>query len=96
MGQCLHYDCEHRNSFGYCRFTCCINPKYGFSYPTSTKNQTEEYIIKQLTNGDKIRSSTNKELVDIYFYIFNNILRQYTDSRQGLLKWLEQEYKNDL
>ena len=94
--KCLHYDCKHRNNFGYCQFTGCINPKYGFLYTTSTKNQIEEYIIKQPTNGDKIRSATNKELVDIYFYILNNILKQYTDSQQGLLKWLEQEYKNDL
>lgn len=55
-----------------------------------------DMIEKCITNGDKIRSATNKELVDIYFYILNNILKQYTDSRQGLLKWLEQEYKNDL
>ena len=53
-------------------------------------------VPKSITNGDKIRTMTNKELVDIYFYILNNILKQYTDSRQGLLKWLEQEYKNDL
>lgn len=55
-----------------------------------------DMVRKSITNGDKIRSATNKELVDIYFYILNNILKQYTDSRQGLLKWLEQEYKNDL
>lgn len=55
-----------------------------------------DMVQKHITNGDKIRTMTNKELVDIYFYILNNILRQYTNSRQGLLKWLEQEYKNDL
>lgn len=47
-------------------------------------------------NANRIRAMTDKELVNIYFYILNNILKQYTDSRQGLLKWLEQEYNNDL
>lgn len=64
MKKCLHYDCEHRNSFGYCRFTTCINPKYGFLYTTSTENQTEEYIIKQPTNGDKIRTKNNHDLAE--------------------------------
>lgn len=25
---CLHFDCDNRSSFGYCKSTCCINIKY--------------------------------------------------------------------
>ncbi len=33
-GNCPYWDCPNRNELGYCKTTCCINPKY----------QSEKYI----------------------------------------------------
>ncbi len=27
-GNCPYWDCPNRNELGYCKTTCCINPKY--------------------------------------------------------------------
>lgn len=28
VGPCMHFDCQNKNSFGYCKTTACINEKY--------------------------------------------------------------------
>jgi len=35
---CLHFDCDNKNSFGYCKTTCCINPKYNRQKTKETSN----------------------------------------------------------
>lgn len=35
---CLHFDCDNRNSFGYCKSTCCINMKYNRQKTQETSN----------------------------------------------------------
>ena len=40
-GSCPHWDCTNRNELGYCKTTCCINPKYQYNtYSTSTSADT--------------------------------------------------------
>ena len=52
------------------------------------------FPIKQ-TNADKIRQMLDEELVDIWYFIYQNVLFAYTNSRQGLLDWLKQEAETD-
>ena len=52
------------------------------------------FPIKQ-TNADKIRQMLDEELVDIWYFIYQNVLFAYTNSRQGLLDWLKQEVESD-
>ena len=52
------------------------------------------FPIKQ-TNADKIRQMLDEELVDIWYFIYQNVLFAYTNSRQGLLDWLKQEAESD-
>lgn len=47
------------------------------------------------TNGDNIRQMSDEELVDMWYFIYQNVIFAYTDSRQGLLDWLKQEATND-
>ena len=50
---------------------------------------------KKQTNADKIRQMLDEELVDIWYFIYQNVLFAYTNSRQGLLDWLKQEVESD-
>ena len=66
-GLCLHYDCSNRNSFGYCKTTVCINEHYHreqWDLP-STTNKVESVVIKQQTNGDRVRAMTDEELATL-------------------------------
>ena len=56
---CLHYDCTNRNSFGYCKTTACINPKYS-NIGTAQYGQGVQKRIA--TNADRIRSMSDEEL----------------------------------
>ena len=60
-GQCSHYDCANRNSFGYCKTTACINPKYS-NIGTAQYGQGVQKRIA--TNADRIRSMTDDELAE--------------------------------
>ena len=56
---CLHYDCANRTSFGYCKTTACINPKYS-NIGTAQYGQGVQKRIA--TNADRIRSMSDEEL----------------------------------
>ena len=56
---CLHYDCTNRNSFGYCKTTACINPKYS-NIGTAQYGQGVQKRIA--TNADRIHAMTDEEL----------------------------------
>ena len=56
---CLHYDCTNRNSFGYCKTTACINPKYS-NIGTAQYGQGVQKRIA--TNADRIRAMSDEEL----------------------------------
>ena len=67
--------CGHLNSRGYCSLTACIFP-CGFG--------TGGYINKTVTNADRIRSMTDKDLAEwIYTHRWNDF--------DGLLDWLKEE-----
>ena len=63
-GPCLHYDCSHRNSFGYCKTTVCINEHYQQEQwgSPSTTNKSESVVKKPQTNYDRLISKTPEEL----------------------------------
>lgn len=65
-GPCLHYDCTNRNSFGYCKTTACINPKYS-NIGTAQYGQGVQKRIA--TNADRIRSMSDEELSHFLFGI---------------------------
>lgn len=65
ISPCLHYDCTNRNSFGYCKTTACINPKYNRLTIESTDNTFPAVVIKPCTNADRIRAMTDEELATI-------------------------------
>ena len=48
-----------------------------------------------MTNGDKVRRATDEELVDLWYFIYNNVIFSSTDSCQGLYQWLKQEVCDD-
>ena len=52
----------------------------------------DEHISKNeqtVTNGDKVRQMDNQELVNFIINDVPNIIGDYTDSTQGLIKYLE-------
>lgn len=67
-GPCLHYECTNRNSFGYCKTTACINPKYS-NIGTAQYGQGAQKRI--VTNADRIRSMTDEELAEFIEYLTN-------------------------
>ena len=82
--QCTHYDCNLRNNAGYCKSTTCINPSYN--------NHEISTVIKQKpkTNADRIRSMTDEELAEWYWWMLSYV-QGYTDSKLALSKWLKEE-----
>ena len=68
MSYLCPYPCEGRTDFGYCRYTCCINPLHSnlgndnvkdypsyLDYPKPRKSQT---------NADRIRAMSDEELAE--------------------------------
>lgn len=91
-GRCMHYDCANRNIFGYCQTTVCINALYQqeqWGLP-STTNKSESVVIKQPTNADRIRSMTDEEIEDWYWWMHEEMM-YYTDSHAFVHEWLKQE-----
>ena len=86
---CLHYDCTNRNSFGYCKTTACINPKYS-NIGTAQYGQGVQKRIA--TNADRIRSMSDEELADFILVVGGNIRAGLTPDG-GWLNWLRQEAK---
>lgn len=91
--QCLHYDCGNRNSFGYCKTTGCINPKYNRLPIESTDNTSPAVVIKPCTNADRIRAMTDMEL---YKFICAHATCDRcgyasTSGYCGLIEWLRKE-----
>lgn len=46
---------------------------------------------RKQTNADRIRSMTDEELRDVWFYILKNVVNRYNSSYLGLLVWLKEE-----
>jgi len=95
---CLHYDCSNRNIFGYCKTTVCINKHYYQEELwdlSSTTNKTENVIIKQPTNADRIRAMSDEELAEwINKHDCHTNLYGY-DTKEAILDWLKQEVSDE-
>lgn len=79
-GPCQHYDCSNRNSFGYCKTTVCINEHYQQEqWGLHSTNKSENVVIKQQTNADRIRSMTDEELA---VFLYNVWKEQDTFSKE--------------
>lgn len=50
---------------------------------------------KKQSNADRIRAMSDEELADWAIYKAPNIGKRYTDSRLGLLDWLQQPAEED-
>ena len=93
---CLHYDCTNRNSFGYCKTTACINPKYS-NIGTAQYGQGVQKRIA--TNADRIRTMSDGELaqflMDSFACSLNCPAYDICDAEgacvEFLAKWLQQE-----
>lgn len=48
-----------------------------------------------MTNGDKIRAMSDEELSDWAINKAPSIGKRYTDSRLGLMNWLQQPVEED-
>lgn len=46
---------------------------------------------KQINNGDNVRSMTNEQLAEWYWWMLKYV-QNYTDSRIALIDWLNEEY----
>ena len=82
---CPH-PCDGKTEYGYCRYTWCINPLHS-NFGTAYQGQGVQKCI--ITNGDKIRASSDEELAD--WLIMNGNGSDY----QTWLDWLREEVKDD-
>lgn len=94
---CLHYDCTNRNSFGYCKTTACINPKYS-NIGTAQYGQGVQKRIA--TNADRIRSMTDEEFAKFFYDTDTEIpwcdeCRSHHEEPNGcekcMVDWLKEE-----
>lgn len=90
-GPCLHYECTNRNSFGYCKTTACINPKYSNIGTAQYGQGVQKRIV---TNADRIRSMTDEKLADELLEWYE-VFYAVEWSRDMLLDWLRQEVSDD-
>ena len=98
---CLHYDCTNRNSFGYCKTTACINPKYS-NIGTAQYGQGVQKRIA--TNADRIRSMSDEELAELIFDCVacddcpvgsKKCKREFVKCKDAALCWMKQESTNE-
>lgn len=61
-----------------------------YEYNGKTIREWADRISNPKTNGDRLRAMNNEELCNEYFRILDHELWKYTDSRAGLLEWLNQ------
>lgn len=90
-GPCPHYDCEDRNSFGYCKTTACINPKYSNIGTAKYEQGVQKRIA---TNADRIRAMTDADLATFISKVkIDGLLRLYELPTTAIdwREWLEQE-----
>lgn len=87
-GPCLHYDCSNWNSFGYCKTTACINPKYSNIGTAQYGQGVQERIV---TNADRIRAMSDEELAE---WIWHNDI-PYIARKDELAKWLKEEVRDE-
>lgn len=86
-GPCLHYECTNRNSFGYCKTTACINPKYSNIGTAQYGQDVQKRIV---TNADRIRSMTDEELAHtLWLTAKGGIIGQRSEDEW--LDWLKKE-----
>ena len=75
--------CDNKTEYGYCKTTYCIYP--------SIPNTAVGYVpTKPKTNADRIRSMTDEEIADWYWWMLKHV-QGYTDSRLALSEWLKKE-----
>lgn len=63
----------------------CANADNEYCFACDNGNQ-----FKPMTNADKLRSMTDEELAEWYWWMLE-YLNWYTDSRAALRDWLRQE-----
>ena len=63
----------------------------------ATKDEIRLYQCKKgpITNADRIRAMSDKDLAEWAIKKAPNIGKRYTDSRLGLLEWLQQPAEED-
>ena len=66
----------------------CINCNSYFKY--SDVFESEETTQPKPTNADRVRSMTDEELAEWYWWMLKYV-QFYTDSRIALIDWLKQE-----
>lgn len=55
------------------------------------QNAPDIFARKSQTNADRVRSMTDEELAEWYWWMLHYV-QGYTDSRVALRKWLKQDY----
>lgn len=88
---CLHYDCENRNSFGYCKTTACIHPKYRQQTACGTYNAMPRVVIKPT-----IESSAQPEIIHCrnckYFHDSDGCFFSTAETEEnGFCSWAERK-----
>ena len=61
MAYLCPHPCDGKTEYGYCRYTWCINPLHS-NFGTAYQGQGVQKCI--ITNGDKIRASSDEELAE--------------------------------
>lgn len=95
---CPYYDCHNRNSFGYCKTTVCIKPKYS-NLGTAQYGQVVQKRI--ITNGDRIRAMSDEELAEKFFlfpcvHVLDDKVKCKDDGcKKCWMRWLREECKNE-
>ena len=85
---CLHYDCTNRNSFGYCKTTACINPKYS-NIGTAQYGQGVQKCIA--TNQEAMCKLTPEEFYYKMYWLLHKYGCQFNSTELAVIDWLKQE-----
>lgn len=89
--------CDPR-AFARCpyRKECSDSPEHTSFYEgTECDYFNQQVIYAPLTNADRIRAMSDEELADWAINKAPNIGKCYTDSRLGVLDWLQQPAEED-
>ena len=90
MAYLCPHPCDGKTEYGYCRYTWCINPLHS-NFGTAYQGQGVQKCI--ITNGDKIRASSDEELANEFAKIEGD---PYNGATIGFwLDWLRQEADDD-
>lgn len=101
--------CPNRTEFGYCKTTVCIKPtetsnivihtEPPYDCPASRQEVTvagAQVMIKPtFTNQHNLARMTPEECYNTIYWLFNMYSWQWNDSRQAIIKWLQEETNNE-